>query len=241
MIPSIPTRYLPWILGLLGLFLGSATWAAFQFGGDIVRWVAGFQEQLVSGVDARPALAGVIYVLVVTFGKVTPFPGGFLLMLSGGFLFGAPVGAVLSALGSASSAVMVGGIGRWLFFDAIHRRWGSHLARFQDTVATNGFNFILAARLFPIVPAWIINLMPVVFPIPFRHVWMATFLGLIPLSFVVASLGEGLSNLAQVEDLSPSDVFRPSLLLPLAGLALLALAPSAVRLWRQRRRARGMD
>lgn len=236
--PPIPTKYLPWILGLLGLFLLTATWAGVQFGGDIIRWVAGFQEPLVSGVDARPMLAAAIYVLVVTIGKITPFPGGFLLMLSGGFLFGAPFGAVLSALGSASSAVMVGVIGRWLFFEAIHRRWGAQLTPYEDTLAANGFNFILAARLFPIVPAWIINLIPVVFPVPFRHVWIATFLGLIPLSFMVASLGEGLSNLTQVEGLSPSDVIRPSLVLPLAGLALLALIPSAVRLWGQRPRDR---
>ncbi len=52
-------------------------------------------------VEVWPLAAAVIYVLVVTVGKVTPFPGCFLLMFSGGFLFGSMFGALLSALGSA--------------------------------------------------------------------------------------------------------------------------------------------
>ncbi|MBK1673078.1 hypothetical protein CKO35_07110 [Ectothiorhodospira shaposhnikovii] len=197
---------------------------------NLTHWLASSQETLVAWAALHPVATAIGYVITVTFGKVTPFPGGFLLMLTGGFLFGGPLGAVLSATGSALSAVMVGAVGRQLFQAPIQRRWGHRLRRMEAKVNANAFNVILAARLFPLVPAWLINVLPVVFPIPLRHVLVATFLGLLPISFVVAGLGAELSTLAHAETLAMSDILSPGLLLPLGILALLVLTPTLLSL-----------
>ncbi|MCG5510280.1 TVP38/TMEM64 family protein [Ectothiorhodospira lacustris] len=197
---------------------------------NLTAWVVASQETLLAWTALHPVAMAAGYVVAVTFGKVTPFPGGFLLMLTGGFLFGAPLGAVLSATGSAFSAVMVGAVGRRLFRGPIHRRWGHRLQKMEAKVNANAFSVILAARLFPLVPAWLINMLPVAFPIPFRHVLVATFLGLLPISFVVASLGAELSSLTQAQSLGMTDILSPSLLLPLGILALLVLTPALLSL-----------
>lgn len=206
---------------------------ALHYSAPILDGAAGAQDTLLHGVETWPLAAAVFFVAVVAVGKVTPFPGGFLLMLSGGFLFGAAFGALLSATGSALSAVMIAAVGRWLFHAPIHRRWGDRLATIEPTVTANGFYFILAARLFPVVPAWLVNVVPVVFPIPLNRVLIATFLGLLPLSFVVGTLGEQLSSLAQLDAFDRFDVITPQVLLALAALAILALLPPGIQALRR--------
>ena len=230
--PAAGARW--WWLAGVGLALLAGVGVAMQFGPRLLGGAADSQATLVLWVEVWPLAAAAIYVLVVTVGKVTPFPGGFLLMFSGGFLFGSVFGALLSALGSALSAVMIAVVGRWLFQEPIRRHWGGRLARVEPSVTANGFHFILAARLLPVVPAWAVNVVPVLFPIALGKVLVATFLGLLPLSFAVASLGQQVSGIAQVGEFAMTDVLTPQLLAALAALAALALlAP-----WLRARRAR---
>ncbi|WP_083499399.1 TVP38/TMEM64 family protein [Thioalkalivibrio nitratireducens] len=223
-----------WWLAVVGLALLAGAGAVAQFGPWLLGWTADSQAALRLWVEVWPLAAAVTYVLVVTVGKVTPFPGGFLLMFSGGFLFGPGLGSVLSALGSAFSAVMIAALGRRLFQEPIHRRWGARLASVTPGVTANGFHFILAARLFPLVPAWAVNIVPVIFPIPLNRVLLATFLGLLPLSFVVATLGHQVSSIAAAGEFALSDVLTPQLLLALATLAALALLAPLLRARRAR-------
>ena len=224
-----------WWLALVVLALLAGVGAATQFGPRLLGWAADSQATLLLWVEVWPLAAAAIYVLVVTIGKVTPFPGGFLLMFSGGFLFGSVLGALLSALGSALSAVMIAAVGRWLFQEPIRRHWGGRLARVEPTMTANGFHFILAARLLPVVPAWAVNVVPVLFPISLGKVLVATFLGLLPLSFAVASLGQQVSGIAQAGEFAMTDVLTPQLLTALAALAALALLAPWLRAWRARR------
>lgn len=204
--------------------------------GPLLDALAAGQSVVAGWIIAWPALGAVLYVAIVAVGKVTPFPGGLLLMASGGFFFGPVLGALLGAFGSALSAVLVALIGRALLRDAILRRWGRYLEPYADPIKEDGFNYILAARLFPVVPAWLVNLVPVVFAIPLRAVLLATFLGLLPVAFILASLGQQVSDLSQMDDVAAQSVLTPGLVLPLGALALLSLGPVIVKLIRRRRR-----
>jgi uncharacterized membrane protein YdjX (TVP38/TMEM64 family) len=61
----------------------------------------------------------------------------------------------------------------------------------------------------------------------------ATLVGMIPTSFVYASLGNGLGDvLAQGQHPDLAILYRPSILLPIIGLAALALLPVFYKRWR---------
>jgi uncharacterized membrane protein YdjX (TVP38/TMEM64 family) len=64
---------------------------------------------------------------------------------------------------------------------------------------------------------------------------LATFLGIVPGTFVYASLGNGLGSLVEEPDLAI--IFKPSLFLPIVGLALLALVPVGYKHWRGKKLA----
>lgn len=222
--PRVPL--LRWA-GLAGaVVLGAWLLGAVQ---DPLAWAVRSQAALTAWVAAQPVLGAAVFLVVATLGKVTPFPGGLAIMFLGGFLFGAVPGAVLSATGAMLSALLVGSVGRRVLSAPIHRYFGHRLRRIEADVTENAFSYLLAVRLLPVVPAWLVNLVPVVFEVRLVPVAVATFVGLLPLSFVVGGVGAGVSDLAQAGTLSAGLVFRLDTVVPLAGLAVLALVPAIVR------------
>lgn len=218
---------------LAGLFV---LWLASVYGQPLLHALAASSATVAGWVEARPVLGALAFLAIAAFGKITPFPGGIALMVAGGYLFGPIPGALLSAAGAALSALLVAVVGRRILFDPIHERWGHHFDKIEHEVAANSFNYLLAVRLLPILPAWLVNLLPIAFPIRLRTVGAATFLGLIPISLIVASLGARLSDLAEAEKVSPMVMFEWPTLAPLLALAALALAPVV---WKHVRSGRG--
>lgn len=222
----------------LALFTAACAWFLVRYGGGVGDMLLSAQRGIEWWVDLNPLLGALAFLVAATLGKVTPFPGGIFLMLAGGYLFGSIVGPLLSALGAALSALTVGYFGRKLIYEAIDRRFGHRISHLEEAVTEDGFNWILAARLLPVLPAWLVNLVPVVFPIHLGKVFLATLLGLLPISFVLGGIGSSLSNLAAAEFV-PSDIlFSGEVLLPLMGLALVALAPVLIKRVRRHRRRR---
>src|SRR5439155_801084 len=82
------------------------------------------------------------------------------------------------------------------------------------------FNYLLVLRLVPIFPFWLVNLVPALVGMRLRSYMLATFLGIIPATFVFASLGSGLGEIVEEPDLGI--IFHRSVLLPIIGLAVLA-------------------
>ncbi|EKV31681.1 putative membrane protein [Caenispirillum salinarum AK4] len=218
------------------LLAAACAWFVLHFHGDIGNWLREAQGVIAGWVDARPLAAAAGFIVIATLGKVTPFPGGIAIMLTAGTLFGPILGPLMSALGAALSALLVGALGRVLIADAIDRRFGHRISHLEEVVAEDGFNWLLAARLLPVLPAWLVNLVPVVFPIPLWKVFVATLLGLLPISFVLGSIGDGLATLAEAETVPADILLSADVLLPLVGLAVVALAPVAVKRLRQSRR-----
>ena len=189
----------------------------------------------VSGwIERNPVLGGGLFLLFATLGKVTPVPGGVPVMLTAGFLFGPAVGPVLAALGSALAAVGVTATGRWVFPETIARIRGSRFARYEEALARDGIAYLAAIRILPIVPAWVGNLLPVAIDIRLRWVFLATLVGVAPLSVVVAGVGSRLQSLTEAARVDIALLLDPATLLPLFGLLLVALLPVAARRWWRR-------
>ena len=156
--------------------------------------------------------------------------------VTGGYLFGTLAGAALAATGAAMAAALVYLMGRPLLAGVVRRRLGQRFPAVEREVAMGAFNYLLALRLLPVIPGWLVNLLPLAFPIPVRTVVLATFLGLLPISTIFASLGAGLAMVgAAPEPMSAGALLRWEMVLPLGGLAALALLPVVLRHLTQKR------
>lgn len=186
----------------------------------------------------NPLLGAALFLVFATLGKVTPVPGGVVVMLAAGYLFGPLAGATLASLGSALAAVGVTAAGRWVFPDTVARIKGTRFARLEAALERDGVLYLAAIRILPLVPAWVGNLLPIAVDIRLRWVFLATLIGVAPLTVVMGGIGSQLQNLAEAASFDPAVMFQPDKLLPLAGLVALALLPIAARRWWTRRQAR---
>ena len=194
--------------------------------------LAAHRERLLALVARDPASAGLGFILVYTGLVAASFPVAELLTIAGGFLFGRWLGALYSVIGATVGATLFfvaarAGLAR-LAAGAVPRA-----AQLQAGFQRNAFSYLLVLRLVPLFPFWLVNLVAGAAGLPLRVYVLATFLGIIPVTFVYASLGSGLGAvLAQGREPDLAVVFRPGVLLPLLALAALALVPVLYRRWR---------
>jgi uncharacterized membrane protein YdjX (TVP38/TMEM64 family) len=179
-------------------------------------------------------LAALLY--IVTYGLLVALsvPGGAVLTIAGGFLFGPWLGTICAVVGATLGATGIflaarAGLG------GLSRRAGPFVARLEAGFRADAFNYLLVLRLVFIFPFWLVNLVPALVGVKLWTYVIATFIGIIPATFVFASLGSGLSNV--VEEPGLAALLRPSVLGPIVGLALLALVPVGYKHWRSKKPA----
>lgn len=224
-------RFLPLAVLLAGfvafLALGGPRWLSFEqlqaHHARLAAWVAA-QGPL------GPALYAALYALAVAFSV----PGAVVLTLLGGFLFGMWLGALLTVIGATLGATVVFLAARYAVGDALRARAGPTIRKMEAGFRKNAFSYLLALRLAPVFPFFLVNLAPAFLGVPLRTYVAATLIGIIPATVVYSGVGAGLGALLR-EGGRPdlSIIWRPEILVPLLGLALLALAPALYR------RARG--
>ncbi len=196
--------------------------------------LAAHQAQLRGFAAANPAGAAAAYVLAYCAVVALSVPGGGILTIAGGLMFGPWLGGALAVCGAGSGAVALFVLARFVFGAWFARRFGPFAARLQEGLARDGFNYLLALRLVPVVPFWLVNLAPALLGMRLLPYVGATVLGIIPATLVFAGIGAGLADVLAAG--RPPDshlLFTPHIFLPLLGLALLALLPA---LWRRRKR-----
>lgn len=193
------------------------------------------RDALQAFVAAHPLAAPLTYVLAYAAAVALSLPGALFLTLAGGFLFGPWLGGLLAVLGATAGAVLVFLIARTAVGSSLRRRAGPWLQRMEAGFQADAFHYLLVLRLIPLFPFWLVNLVPALLGVPVRTFALATFLGIIPATFVYASVGNGLGAIldrGQEPDLKL--VLEPQVLLPLLGLAALALLPVLYRRWKGR-------
>ncbi|MBT5416284.1 MAG: TVP38/TMEM64 family protein [Rhodospirillaceae bacterium] len=230
-------RFLPLailVLGFVAFFaLGLDTYISL----DALRE---HREALQHWVAEGPVAAALLYILIYAAMTAFSVPGGLLLTIAGGFLFGTLPGTAYAVLGATAGAVAVFLAARSAFGDFLRRRIKADMVRrMEEGFRRNALSYLLVLRLVPLFPFWMVNLVPAFLGVNLRTYLIGTFLGIIPGGFVYASVGNGLGavfDAGGTPDLGI--IFEPEILIPIIGLALLSLLPIAYRMVRK---ARGGD
>ena len=175
------------------------------------------------------------YILVVAFS----LPGGALMTLTGGFLFGlfpggffVVIAATIGACGIFMAAKMGAG-------DALHKRLNTKgnaglMTRMEQGLRDNEISYLFLMRLVPAVPFFVANLAPAFLGVGLRNFALTTFFGIMPGSFVYTAVGAGLGGVfARGEDPNLGIIFEPYILGPIIGLCILAVLPIIIKRFRK--------
>lgn len=187
-------------------------------------------------VHAHLALAVVAFMVAYAAIVALSVPGAVVMTVAGGFLFGTIGATAMVVVAATAGATALFLAARTVFRDLLEPRAGPWLVRLQRGFAANELNYLLVLRLVPLFPFFVVNLVPAFLGVRLRNFVLATVFGIIPGTLVFTSIGAGLGSIVDAgEACSASQVLRPEVLIPLLGLALLALAPVAYKFLRRGR------
>lgn len=188
------------------------------------------REQLLAIIHERPVVLTTVFILA--FALIAAFaPGAAVLKVAAGALFGLGGGFAVAQTATVLAAALGFIVARYLGRHWVERRFHGRVQTINRGVRREGVAFLLALRLNPLVPFFLINMG---MGLTRMRLWVfvaTSFFGLVPASLVYSNAG---TELARIE--SPADILTVRLI---GSLILLSLLPLAGR-WaakRVRRRA----
>ena len=192
--------------------------------------LAAERARLHAWVENNPVLAPLTLTLAYALVVLFSLPIAALATLSIGFLLGTALASVVVVVGAT-----VGATGLFLIAStALGERWRDRAAkwliRFDAGFRDNAFQYLLVLRLVPVIPFFVINVLPAFAGVTLRQYVAATFIGIVPGTVVYCSVGAGLDAVfARGETPDLSVLSDPAVSLPLFGLAVLAALPIVYR------------
>ena len=240
------------VLAALAAFILVMGWHRYL----TIETLAENREALRGAIAGNPILSLGMFVAIYAAVVALSLPGGAVLTIAGGFLFGWLVGGLASVVAATTGASVIFLIARSALGEVLATRAGPWLARFRQGFQEDAFSYLLFLRLVPIFPFWLVNLAPGLLGVNFATYVATTILGIIPGTFAFALAGNGLDSLiaAQQEHyqsclakmgaegqescsyaLDPGALLTPELIAALVALGLVALLPVAVRRLRRSR------
>jgi len=184
-------------------------------------------------------LALLTFVLVYALATAVSLPGAVILTLAGGYLFGTWVGGTATVVGATVGSIVVFYIVRTSLGEALRAKAetsGGTLKKVIDGVKEGAFGYILTLRLIPLAPFWLVNVAAALADTPLRAYALATFIGIMPATFIYSGIGAGIGAIiARGETPDLGVIFEPKVLLPLVALGLLSLGTTLYQRHRKTR------
>lgn len=193
------------------------------------------RELIMAADQAHPVLSVLAYVGIYTLVIALSLPAALPMTVAGGLFFGPWIGGLAAAIGVTAGGTIVYVVSRTAAGDVLRRVAGPRVAEIEDGVRRDAFFYILMLRLLPVMPFGLTTLALGFLEIPLLTFVAATFIGIVPLSFIYARLGWGLNAaFASHQRLNLHSLLQPPLLIALGALALLSLSPIIIRQLRRR-------
>lgn len=171
-------------------------------------------------------LAALVFCLIYIVLTAISAPGVVFLTIVGGFLFGAIWGILLVVFSATVGAAMIFLAARAALRDFFYQKSKKWLPKISAKFKDNAASYMLFLRLVPLFPFFVVNIVPAFLEVDFGTYLWTTFVGILPGTFVYIMLGRGIGVLfAKGKTPNLGVIFKPAILVPIVGLAMLALVP----------------
>jgi uncharacterized membrane protein YdjX (TVP38/TMEM64 family) len=221
-----------WPLGLIAL----ALIAFFAF--DLQRFVSlaalrSHQAEWRAFIQDHFAAAILVYVAVYTAIVALSIPVAVLVTLIGGFLFGAAIAFPMVVVAATLGSTLIFLAARSALGSLLVAKAGPWFARLEQGFRRDQWSYMFFLRLTPLVPFFIVNLAPAFLGVDLICFMVATFFGIMPITFIFVLTGASIGDALQAETFSIDNVLSPKIILALTGLGIVAILPAILRRFRK--------
>lgn len=246
---SVLKRYLPLIVvAAVAILVISQGWHKYLS----LEQIAANRDLLSNFVAENFVLALAIYAALYVVIIALSLPGGALLTITGGFLFGWLTSGVVTVFAATAGATLIFMIAKTSFGETLASRAGPWLQKLRRGFSEDALHYLLFLRLVPAFPFWLINIAPALLGVTLPVFVIGTFVGIIPGTFAFSYLGYGLDSIIEKQKqifiaceqaggtepctftLDPAALLTPQLLGAFAALGVVAILPVIIKKLRKR-------
>lgn len=153
----------------------------------------------ITWIETHSTMAWFVYVATYIVAMVFVIPAS-ILTLAAGFVFGLPLGVVLVSIGSVLGASAAFLVGRFFVREWVTKRIAG-LPRFRvldQATRHEGFMIVFLVRLSPLFPFNVINYGLALTSVRFRHYFLASWLGMLPVTILYVYIGSVAKDLSEL-------------------------------------------
>ena len=232
-VPSVPNKLII-TFGFLSLFLAitANNYLTFEMLFKLLDYSRNFVEEF-------KVLVGFLYIIVYCAIVTFSIPVASLLTIFSGYIFGGFFGGLIAFVGALTGSCLLYFIVKAGIKLNLEERLRSN-SKFEGLSADiyqNQIRYLLFLRFFPIFPFWIVNLAPAILKIKFKVVFLTTFLGIMPGTFIIASIGEKVRVISQPNsDIVNELIFNTQFLVLFLILSFITIFPTLLKLVKKNKR-----
>ena len=171
-----------------------------------------------------------IIFLGLTILWVFPFLGfGSPVALMGGFIFGKWIGTLLVVLGLSIGGTFIYLFGNFFLKELIREKFLNKFQNLEQKFKKSEFIYLLLFRIVGGVPWQLQCLLPTLFDVKLKNYFFSTLLGIVPGTFLIVSIGNGLEKVIDQNSEIPGItdiILSPDIYLPI--IAFLGLILSSI-------------
>jgi uncharacterized membrane protein YdjX (TVP38/TMEM64 family) len=197
-------------------------------------------------------LALLIYMGVYIAAVALSLPGGLILTVSGGLLFGWQIGAPATIIAATIGATILFLVAKTSLGESLAEKAGPWIGKLRDGFKENALSYLLFLRLVPAFPFFVVNLAPALLGVNLRTYIVGTFFGIIPGTLAYSVAGSGLGSVVEAQNASyqsclasnPEDqcpysidtsaLVTKELIAAFALIGIVALIPVFLKKWKSR-------
>ncbi|MGI9524529.1 MAG: TVP38/TMEM64 family protein [Hyphomicrobiaceae bacterium] len=191
------SRWLPLILigGITGLALALG-WHEYLSLKTVGLNYESMRAFIAENTFAAIALYMVAYIAVVALS----LPGGLIMTLAGGLLFGWQVGIPATVVAATIGATLIFLIAKSSIGEALATQAGPWVGRLRAGFQENALSYLLFLRLVPAFPFAVVNLAPALLGVPLSTYVVGTFFGIMPGTAAYSIAGAGLASVVEAQN-----------------------------------------
>ena len=165
----------------------------------------------------------IIWILFLGF--VTP------LAIFSGFVFGKWWGVLIVLTSISIGAALLYMLAGFFLRDVIEKKLAPKFSKLKEFFIKNDILYFMIFRFLGVIPFMIQNVLPVLFDMPIKNYFIATFLGCMPSMFISVALGSGIEEVIdQNEELSFLTVLSsPEIYIPIIAFISILFAAFVIR------------
>ncbi len=184
------------------------------------------RETLLVFRDANYAVTFLAFIIIYLTTVAFSLPFASFLTITGGFLFGNIWGTFAVITGATLGAICIFLAAKTAIGTSLKAKAGPWLSKLEAGFEENAISYMLFLRLLPVFPFFVVNIVPALLGVRVVPFALTTFFGIMPGSFVYATVGSGLGSIFdRGDEFSVAGILTPQILLALSGLGILAIAP----------------